>query len=99
MEARVGVACWLAERGARYLALVGRHGADPANARALVQKLASRGVQVLAGTGMFRTGTCPGAVAECAGSCRRWRGDRSAGVLDDGVLLIRVGRGSGRCWG
>ena len=42
------VAQWLVERGARHLVLVGRRGADTAEAKALVERLVRRGVTVIA---------------------------------------------------
>lgn len=39
---------WLADQGARHLVLVGRKGAATAEAKAVVERLAARGVQVLA---------------------------------------------------
>ncbi|MBM7167745.1 SDR family NAD(P)-dependent oxidoreductase [Streptomyces sp. G44] len=41
-------ACWLADRGARHLALVGRRGARTPGAEALIADLGSRGVHVSA---------------------------------------------------
>lgn len=82
------VAEWMAERGAKHLALMGRSGASP-EAQAAIEKLKYAGIQVLAIQGDV---SCEEDVirvlSEIKTSMPALRGViHSAGVLDDGMLL------------
>lgn len=82
------VADWMAARGARYLALMGRREAS-AQAREVVARLESEGVRVLILQGdVSREEDVARVLAEMNKNMPPLRGIiHSAGVLDDGMLL------------
>jgi acyl transferase domain-containing protein/acyl carrier protein/ubiquinone/menaquinone biosynthesis C-methylase UbiE len=82
------VAEWMADRGARHLALMGRSGASE-DAQKVIAKLEEEGVQILAMQGDV---SCEADVRKILAEVERTlpplRGIiHSAGVLDDGMLL------------
>lgn len=81
------VATWLADRGARALALAGRREPDAA-ANAVIEQLRQRGVRVLAITAdVARRADVERALADISASLPPLAGViHAAGVLDDGVL-------------
>jgi len=82
------VAGWLAARGARHLALVGRRGPASPAARQVVEELRGRGVSVMiAAVDVSREEQVAGLLADIAERMPPLRGVfHAAAVLDDGLL-------------
>ena len=81
-------ATWLAKRGARYLALVGRRGAAAEHAKAAVQSLESQGVNVLAiAADMSDERQVEETLAQVANQFPPLKGVfHAAGILDDAPI-------------
>jgi len=82
------VATWLAERGARHLMLMGRSGPASEEAKAVLQQLADKGVQVYIGAAdVANKAALAGALNDAEASLPPLRGVvHAAGVLDDAMI-------------